>query len=178
MPSRTGPGRRRLIVPAAVAAALPLGVAAALYLALPGATPVGAGVPKVSDVPSIADEPEAAATLHACREHPQRVTIDGAPVEAFAVLCREDEAGSWVLGDAPPAVVALEAALATEETASAPEAVPSPPVAAGSTRKIEPRRSATHAHPPGATTARGARLTHRSRSAGRGSVPLQQKYGP
>jgi hypothetical protein len=171
MPSGTGAGKRRLILPAAVAAALPLGVAAALYLALPAAAPEGASA-RLTPA-----EPEEGAASPACRERPQRVMIDGARIEAFALLCREDQEGSWVFAGSAPIDPAPEAAILAEENAP-PEPDPSAGVVAPNPRKNAVRHSANHIHRPAAAPIRSAHSAYRARYADGGALSSQQKYGP
>jgi hypothetical protein len=171
MPSGTGAGKRSLILPAAVAAALSLVVAAMLYLVLPAAAPEGASARLTPG------EPEEAAASPACREHPQRVTIDGARIEAFALLCREDQEGGWVFAGAAPIDPAPEAAILAEESAP-PEPVPSAAVVAPSPRKNAVPHSANHIHGPAAAPMRSAHSAYRARYADGEAFSSQQKYGP
>jgi hypothetical protein len=157
MPSRSDRGKSSLALSVAVAAGLPVGIGAALFLAVSAASP-------------------------ACRDHVRRVVIDGAPVEAYATICRE--AGSWVLAgppeeDAP--VWEARAVVEEPEPVAAKAAVEPPPppveVAASNPPARPGRRSATHARrsPPASRT-----LHHvsRARAAEWGTVVSQPKYGP
>lgn len=171
MPSGTGSGRRNLILPAALAAALPVGVAAALYLAVPAAAPDGA---RARLTPA---EPEEEVASPACREQSQRVTIDGAPVDAFAVLCRDDKEGSWVLAGPPPGDAAVEATFVAEESAPSGTAASAASVAS-TPEKPAVRRGADHGRRPAVAPRHSTHRAYRPRYADWGTAPPQAKYGP
>jgi hypothetical protein len=173
MPRGTGSGKRNLVLPAAVAAALPLGVGAALYAALPAAAPEAARARLTTA------EPEGEAAPPACREHRQRVLIDGAAVDAFAVLCRDGAAGAWVLAAPPPGQRLIEAGGIAGESAAPPTQPPSVAVVAADRGKPAPRYAGGHARRPAAAPpAHRARPPQRAHRDEWSPAAAQQKYGP
>ena len=139
-------------------AGLPVGIGAALYLAVSAASP-------------------------ACREHARRVVIDGAPVEAYATICRES--GGWVL-DGPPSeenasVWEGKAVAEKPEPVAAKVAVerPPPPVAVEDAKPVARagRRSVTHAR---RLTPERHSFQHirRARPSQWDTAVPQPKYGP
>jgi hypothetical protein len=173
MPRGFGSGKRNLVLPAAVAAALPLGVGAALYAALPAAAPEAARARLTTA------EPEEEAASPACREHRQRVLIDGATVDAFAVLCRDGAEGAWVLTGPPPEQPVMQASRVAEESAAPPAPPPSVAIVAADRDKPAPRHAGGHGRrPTAAPPTQSVRPAHRAHRDDWSPAAAQQKYGP
>jgi hypothetical protein len=138
------PPRKRLVLSAAIAAALPLTIAIGLYLAVPAALRerVGGRLSPAGDAGvEAAGSTAAPAAATGCRERSHRVTIDGAEVDAFALLCREDASAGWTLvgpADLEDEAYAVEASevIAAEapEAAAVTTAMRQPPRRAGGRR--------------------------------------------
>jgi hypothetical protein len=172
MPRGIGSVKRNLVLPAAVAAALPLGVGAALYAALPAAAPEAARARLTMA------EPEEEAASPACREHRQRVLIDGDAVDAFAVLCRDGAESAWVLTAPPPGQRMTEADSVIEEGAAPPAPRPSVAVVAADRGMPAPRHGGHARRPTAAPPPHRARAPHRAHGDDWSTAAVQQKYGP